>query len=56
MIIGICGPSGSGKTYYSKTKEKLENSSIHKYSSIIIVHMDNFIKEYHNIMKNNWMI
>ena len=41
MIIGICGPSGSGKTYYSKKfKTKLES----KYTSVKIIHMDNFYK------------
>jgi uridine kinase len=41
MIIGICGPSGSGKSYYSKKfKQKLES----RYTSVIVIHMDNFFK------------
>jgi len=41
MIIGICGPSGSGKSHYSKIfKTKIES----EYTSVKIIHMDNFYK------------
>ena len=51
MIIGICGPSGSGKSHYSKLfKTKIES----KYTSVKIIHMDNFFKgiyQYDTIQK-----
>ena len=41
MIIGICGPSGSGKSHYSNIfKTKIES----EYTSVKIIHMDNFYK------------